>query len=165
MSSIEAVTAREILDSRGNPTVEVELALEDGTAARAAVPSGASTGQFEAVELRDGDPSRYGGKGVEKAVLAVLDEIGPELLGYDASEQRLIDQALLDLDGTPTSPGSAPTRFSVSLSLWRRRPPTPPTSRSSAMSGGPNAHLLPVPMLNILNGVRTRIPMSISRSS
>ncbi|HEV8527733.1 MAG TPA: phosphopyruvate hydratase, partial [Actinomycetes bacterium] len=85
MSSIEAVTAREILDSRGNPTVEVELALEDGTAARAAVPSGASTGQFEAVELRDGDPSRYGGKGVEKAVLAVLDEIGPELLGYDPS--------------------------------------------------------------------------------
>ncbi len=101
VASIDAVGAREILDSRGNPTVEVEVALDDGTIARAAVPSGASTGQFEAVELRDGDKERYGGKGVEKAVLAVLDDIGPELLGYDASEQRLVDQALLDLDGTP----------------------------------------------------------------
>src|SRR6195952_4369120 len=87
--SIDAVGAREILDSRGNPTVEVEVALDDGTIARAAVPSGASTGQFEAVELRDGDKKRYGGKGVEKAVLAVLDEIGPALVGMEASEQRL----------------------------------------------------------------------------
>src|SRR5258705_839403 len=99
MSAIEAVGAREILDSRGNPTVEVEVALDDGTVARAAVPSGASTGAFEAVELRDGDPERYGGKGVEKAVLGVVDEIGPELLGFDAAEQRLVDQALIDLDG------------------------------------------------------------------
>jgi enolase len=101
VASIDAVGAREILDSRGNPTVEVEVALDDGTIARAAVPSGASTGQFEAVELRDGDKKRYGGKGVDRAVTAVLDEIGPELIGYDASEQRLIDQALIDLDGTP----------------------------------------------------------------
>src|SRR5947209_8672040 len=100
MASIEAVGAREILDSRGNPTVEVEVALDDGTIARAAVPSGASTGAFEAVELRDGE-SRYGGKGVEKAVTAVLDEISPELLGIDASEQRIVDQTMIDLDGTP----------------------------------------------------------------
>ena len=100
MASIEAVGAREILDSRGNPTVEVEVALDDGTVSRAAVPSGASTGAFEAVELRDGG-SRYGGKGVEKAVDAVLDVIGPELVGFEASEQRLVDQRLLELDATP----------------------------------------------------------------
>src|SRR5205085_2916127 len=100
LASIEAVGAREILDSRGNPTVEVEVALDDGTIGRAAVPSGASTGQFEAVELRDGG-ARYGGKGVAKAVTAVLDDIGPELVGYEATEQRMVDQALLDLDGTP----------------------------------------------------------------
>lgn len=101
MATIEAVGAREILDSRGNPTVEVEVALDDTTIARAAVPSGASTGAFEAVELRDGDAARYAGKGVEKAVTAVMDEIAPELLGHEASDQRLIDQALIDLDGTP----------------------------------------------------------------
>src|SRR5512135_3830270 len=100
VASIDAVGAREILDSRGNPTVEVEIALDDGTTGRAAVPSGASTGAFEAVELRDGD-ERYGGKGVQGAVTAVLDEIGPELVGSEAAEQRLVDQALLDLDGTP----------------------------------------------------------------
>src|SRR6185503_18168865 len=98
VANIDAVGAREILDSRGNPTVEVEVALDDGTVARAAVPSGASTGAFEATELRDGDKGRYGGKGVTRAVLAVLDEIGPELIGYDPAEQRLIDQALIDLD-------------------------------------------------------------------
>ena len=94
MSSIDALIAREILDSRGNPTIEVEVGLDDGTVGRAAVPSGASTGVHEAVELRDGDPARYQGKGVEKAVLAVDDEIGPELLGYDDTEQRLIDQVM-----------------------------------------------------------------------
>jgi enolase len=152
VSSIEAVTAREILDSRGNPTVEVELALEDGTAARAAVPSGASTGQFEAVELRDGDTSRYGGKGVEKAVLAVLDEIGPELLGYDASEQRLIDQALLDLDGTPDkSRLGANAILGVSLAVAKAAADSADLPLFRYV-GGPNAHLLPVPMLNILNG-------------
>jgi enolase len=97
---IEDVDAREILDSRGNPTVEVEVLLDDGTAARAAVPSGASTGAFEAVERRDGDKERYGGKGVEQAVRAVLEEIAEEVAGLDASDQRLVDQAMLDLDGT-----------------------------------------------------------------
>ena len=101
MAVIEQVGAREILDSRGNPTVEVEVALDDGTLARAAVPSGASTGEHEAVELRDGDADRYGGKGVEHAVNAVLDEIGPELAGVEAFEQRVVDQKLVDLDGTP----------------------------------------------------------------
>ena len=100
MPIIEQVGAREILDSRGNPTVEVEIALIDGTFARAAVPSGASTGEHEAVELRDGG-ERYGGKGVQKAVQAVLDEIGPAVIGLNADDQRLVDQALVDLDGTP----------------------------------------------------------------
>ncbi|MCU0264560.1 MAG: phosphopyruvate hydratase, partial [Actinomycetia bacterium] len=152
MAAIEAIGAREILDSRGNPTVEVEVALDDGTVARAGVPSGASTGAFEAVELRDGDPARYGGKGVEKAVLAVIDEIGPELLGYDASEQRLVDQALIDLDGTPgKSRLGANAILGVSLAVARA------AADSAGLPlfryvGGPNAHLLPVPMMNILNG-------------
>ena len=101
MATIEAVGAREILDSRGNPTVEVEVALDDGTIARAGVPSGASTGAFEAVERRDGEKGRYLGKGVQDAVNAVMDDIAPELIGFEASEQRLVDQALIDLDGTP----------------------------------------------------------------
>src|SRR5689334_25142979 len=100
VATIDAVGAREILDSRGNPTVEVEVALDDGTIARAAVPSGASTGAFEAVERRDGDKKRYLGKGVENAVNAVLDQIQPALLGFEASDQRMVDQAMLDLDGT-----------------------------------------------------------------
>src|SRR6059036_2382325 len=100
MATIEAIVAREILDSRGNPTVEVEVGLDDGTIARAAVPSGASTGAFEALELRDGDPKRYGGKGVDKAVEHVTERIAPELYGSEATEQRLIDQAMLDLDAT-----------------------------------------------------------------
>ncbi len=151
MATIEAVGAREILDSRGNPTVEVEVALDDGTFARAAVPSGASTGAFEAVELRDGG-DRYGGKGVRKAVAAVLDEIGPELLGFEASEQRLIDAALIDLDGTADkSRFGANAILGVSLAVAK-------AAASSAdlplfrYLGGPNAHLLPVPMFNILNG-------------
>ena len=100
MASIEAVGAREILDSRGNPTVEVEVVLDDGTFARAAVPSGASTGAFEAVELRDGG-DRYVGKGVSKAVDAVIQKLGPAVEGLDADDQRLVDQAMLDADGTP----------------------------------------------------------------
>jgi enolase len=151
VASIEAVGAREILDSRGNPTIEVELALDDGTLSRAAVPSGASTGQFEAIELRDGG-ERYGGKGVQNAVAAVLDTIGPELVGYEASEQRLIDQALRDLDATPDkSRLGANAILGVSLA----------TAKAAANCadlplfrylGGPNAYLLPVPMMNILNG-------------
>jgi enolase len=149
---IEQVGAREILDSRGNPTVEVEVALDDGTLARAAVPSGASTGEHEAVELRDGDPNRYGGKGVEKAVTAVLDEIGPELTGIDAVDQRIVDQKLVDLDGTPDkSRLGANAILGVSLAVAKA------AAESSGLElfryiGGPNAHVLPVPMLNILNG-------------
>ncbi|HWH29928.1 MAG TPA: phosphopyruvate hydratase [Mycobacteriales bacterium] len=152
MSAIDAVGAREILDSRGNPTVEVEVALDDGTIARAAVPSGASTGAYEAVELRDGDDARYLGKGVRKAVGAVLDTIGPELVGMDATEQRLVDSALLDLDGSPDkSRLGANALLGVSLAVAKA------AAESSHLPlfryvGGPNAHLLPVPMLNILNG-------------
>jgi enolase len=152
VASIDAVGAREILDSRGNPTVEVEVALDDGTIARAAVPSGASTGQFEAVELRDGDKKRFGGKGVERAVLGVLDEIGPALVGFEASEQRLVDQALLDLDGSPNkSRLGANALLGVSLAVARA------AAESAELPlfryvGGPNAHVLPVPMMNILNG-------------
>ncbi len=152
MASIEAVGAREILDSRGNPTVEVEVALDDGTIARAGVPSGASTGAFEAVERRDGDDARFGGKGVQGAVDAVVDDIAPEVLGIDASEQRLIDQLLIELDGTPNKGKlGANAILGVSLAVARA------AAESSGLSlfryiGGPNAHVLPVPMLNILNG-------------
>ncbi|MDT7554503.1 MAG: enolase, partial [Pseudonocardiales bacterium] len=152
MAVIEQVGAREILDSRGNPTVEVEVALDDGTLARAAVPSGASTGEHEAVELRDGDPLRFGGKGVEKAVSAVLDEIGPELVGMEAVDQRLVDQRLVDLDGTPAkSRLGANALLGVSLAVAKA------AAESSGLElfryvGGPNAHVLPVPMMNIING-------------
>ena len=151
MASIDAVGAREILDSRGNPTVEVEVALDDGTIARAAVPSGASTGAFEAVELRDGG-DRYGGKGVTKAVDGVLDVIGPELLGYEASEQRLIDQRLIDLDGTPDkSRLGANALLGVSLAVASAAADSADLPLFRYV-GGPSAHLLPVPMMNILNG-------------
>ncbi|MFW6695525.1 phosphopyruvate hydratase [Streptomyces sp. MAR4 CNX-425] len=152
MPSIDVVVAREILDSRGNPTVEVEVGLDDGSTGRAAVPSGASTGAFEAVELRDGDKDRYGGKGVEKAVLAVIEQIGPELVGYDATEQRLIDQAMFDLDATPDKSSlGANAILGVSLAVAHA------ASEASDLPlfrylGGPNAHVLPVPMMNILNG-------------
>lgn len=139
MPIIEQVRAREILDSRGNPTVEVEVALIDGTFARAAAPSGASTGEHEAVELRDGG-DRYGGKGVQKAVQAVLDEIGPAVIGLNADDQRLVDQALVDLDGTPTSPGWAATRSWVSRSLLPRRRRIRRSCRCSVMSGAKRAH-------------------------
>ncbi len=152
MASIEAVGAREILDSRGNPTVEVEVALDDGTVARAEVPSGASTGAFEAVERRDGDSGRYLGKGVQEAVNAVVDTIAPEVLGLEASEQRIIDQTLIDLDGTPNKAKlGANAILGVSLAVARA------AAESAGLSlfryvGGPNAHVLPVPMMNILNG-------------
>ncbi|GLZ10063.1 enolase [Actinomadura sp. NBRC 104425] len=151
MSSIEAVLAREILDSRGNPTVEVEVLLADGTEARAAVPSGASTGQFEAVELRDGG-ERYGGKGVRNAVKAVNETIDEKLVGLPAADQRLIDQLLIDLDGTPgKSKLGANAVLGVSLAVAKA------AAESAGLPlfryvGGPNAHLLPVPMMNILNG-------------
>jgi enolase len=152
VATIEAIGAREILDSRGNPTVEVEVVLDDGTMARAAVPSGASTGAFEANELRDGDSKRYLGKGVEKAVDNVNERIAEAVRGFDATEQRLVDQAMLDLDGTPEkSELGANAILGVSLAVAKA------AADSSGLSlfkylGGPNAHLLPVPMLNILNG-------------
>ncbi|GAA1962838.1 phosphopyruvate hydratase [Amycolatopsis minnesotensis] len=152
MAVIEQVGAREILDSRGNPTVEVEVALDDGTLARAAVPSGASTGEHEAVELRDGDPARYGGKGVERAVAAVLDEIGPELTGIEAVDQRIVDQKLVDLDGTPDkSRLGANALLGVSLAVAKAAADSAELELFRYL-GGPNAHVLPVPMLNILNG-------------
>ena len=152
MALIEAVGAREILDSRGNPTVEVEVLLEDGTVARAAVPSGASTGAFEAYELRDGDKNRYLGKGVEKAVDAVIDVLGPAIEGFDAAEQRAIDAELIGLDGTDNKKKlGANSILGVSLAVARA------AADSADMPlyryvGGANAHVLPVPMLNVING-------------
>ncbi|MBB2985684.1 phosphopyruvate hydratase [Terracoccus luteus] len=152
MASIEEIGAREILDSRGNPTVEVELRLDDGTFARAAVPSGASTGAFEASERRDGDKGRYLGKGVQQAVDAVIEEINPRLVGFDASEQRLIDAEMLALDGSKNKETlGANAILGVSLAVAHA------AAESAGLPlfryvGGPNAHVLPVPMMNILNG-------------
>ncbi|MEV1199333.1 phosphopyruvate hydratase [Microbispora rosea] len=152
MAAIEAITAREILDSRGNPTVEVEVLLDDYSTGRAAVPSGASTGQFEAVELRDGDKKRYLGKGVEKAVLGVTDEIADELIGFDAEEQRLIDQTMIDLDGTPNKARlGANALLGISLAVAKAAADSADLPLFRYV-GGPNAHILPVPMMNILNG-------------
>ena len=151
MASIEVVVAREILDSRGNPTVEVEVALDDGIVARAAVPSGASTGAFEAVELRDGG-DRYEGKGVLNACAAVEDDIAPVILGFDASEQRLVDQAMIDLDGTPNKANlGANAILGVSLAVAKAAAESADLPLFRYV-GGPNAHVLPVPMMNILNG-------------
>ena len=151
MASIEAVYARQILDSRGNPTVEVEVILDDMTLGRAAVPSGASTGAFEAVELRDGG-DEYGGKAVTKAVAAVIDEIQPELLGFDADDQRLVDQAMIDLDRTPDK-----SRLGANAILGVSLATAVAAAKSAGLPlfryiGGPNGHVLPVPMMNILNG-------------
>jgi enolase len=151
VASIEAVGAREILDSRGNPTVEVEVLLDDGAFGRAAVPSGASTGQFEAVELRDGG-DRYLGKGVQKAVDAVIQKIGPAIEGLDADDQRIVDQTMNQLDGTPNKADlGANAILGASLAVAKA------AAESAGLPlyryvGGPNAHLLPVPMMNILNG-------------
>ena len=152
MATIEALNAREILDSRGNPTVEVEVLLDDTTFARAAVPSGASTGAFEAVERRDNDKDRYLGKGVENAVNAVLEDLQPKLLGFDASDQRLIDAEMLAADGTDNKGNiGANAILGVSLAVAKA------AAESAGLPlfryvGGPNAHILPVPMMNILNG-------------
>ncbi|AAT89480.1 enolase [Leifsonia xyli subsp. xyli] len=152
MAAIEAVGAREILDSRGNPTVEVEVLLEDGTVSRAAVPSGASTGAFEAYELRDGDKGRYLGKGVEKAVDAVLDEIGPAIEGFEASDQRIVDEAMIELDGTDNKKRlGANAMLGVSLAVAKAAADSADLPLFRYL-GGPNAHVLPVPMMNIING-------------
>ena len=152
MALIDAIHAREILDSRGNPTVEVEVLLSDGQIGRAAVPSGASTGEHEAVELRDGDKGRYLGKGVQKAVDAVLDQIAPALIGFDATDQRSIDQAMIDLDGTPNkSKLGANSILGVSLAVANAAAASADLPLYKYL-GGPNAHVLPVPLMNILNG-------------
>ena len=149
---IEAVGAREILDSRGNPTVEVEVLLDDGTVSRAAVPSGASTGAFEAYELRDGDNDRYLGKGVQKAVDAVLDELGPAIEDLDASDQRVVDAALKDADGTDNKGRlGANAILGVSLAVAKAAADSADLPLFRYL-GGPNAHVLPVPMMNIING-------------
>lgn len=152
MATIEAIVAREILDSRGNPTVEVEVGLDDGSVGRAAVPSGASTGAFEALELRDGDKSRYLGKGVLKAVENIEEKLIDELVGYEASDQRLIDQKMLDLDGTADkSELGANAILGVSLAVAKAAAASAELPLFRYL-GGPNASLLPVPMMNILNG-------------
>jgi enolase len=152
MTAIVAVHARQILDSRGNPTVEVDVTLDDGSMGRAAVPSGASTGAHEAVELRDGDKGRWGGKGVEKAVANVNGEIAQAIAGRDAKDQQGLDHALVALDGTPNK-GRLGANAILGVSLA--------TAKAAAASlrqplyryvGGPEANLLPVPMMNILNG-------------
>ena len=151
MAIIEALGAREILDSRGNPTVEVEVLLEDGTVGRAAVPSGASTGAFEAVELRDG-AKRYLGKGVEQAIKNVVDVIAPEVIGLDAQDQRLVDQTMIDLDGTKNKAKlGANSILGVSLAVAKASAEHADLSLFKYV-GGNNAHVLPVPMMNILNG-------------
>jgi enolase 1/2/3 len=152
MTVIVDIVAREILDSRGNPTVEVDVHLEDGSMGRAAVPSGASTGAHEAVELRDGDATRYLGKGVTKAVDAVNGEIFDTLAGLDARDQRAIDEMLIELDGTPNKARlGANAILGVSLAMAKA------AAETSALPlyrylGGPSAHILPVPMMNIING-------------
>ena len=149
---IELVKAQEILDSRGNPTIEVEVLLEDGSFGRAAVPSGASTGIHEALELRDGDKKRYGGKGVTKAVNNVNSQIADELIGWDATEQIAIDKTLLDIDGTPNKANlGANAILGTSLAVAKA------AANSLGLPlyryiGGVYSHVLPVPMMNILNG-------------
>jgi enolase len=152
MSIIESVFARQILDSRGNPTIEVDIITEDGILGRAAVPSGASTGENEAVELRDGDKSRFMGKGVLKAVDNVNDLIAPEIVGYSVFDQRLIDQLMIDLDGTENkSKLGANAILGVSLAVAKAaaEESSQPLYR---YIGGVNAHIMPVPMMNIING-------------
>ena len=152
MSIIESVFARQILDSRGNPTVEVDVITENGFLGRAAVPSGASTGEHEAVELRDGDKSKYLGKGVLKAVENVNELIAPEILGFSVFDQKLIDEAMIELDGTENkSKLGANAILGVSLAVAKA------AADESAQPlfrylGGVNAHVLPVPMMNIING-------------
>src|SRR3989441_11925778 len=152
MSTIIAVRAREILDSRGNPTLEADVTLSSGAAGRAAVPSGASTGEHEAVELRDGDQRRFGGKGVLEAVKNVNEVIGPRLEGLAAEDQMAVDYAMLELDGTPNkSHLGANAILAVSLAAARA------AAQEAGLPlyrylGGPVAHIIPVPMMNILNG-------------
>jgi enolase len=152
MSAIIEINARQILDSRGNPTVEADVTLESGVTGRAAVPSGASTGQHEALELRDGDADRYNGKGVEKAIAAIEDEIQPEVLGLDAVEQMVLDRTMIALDGTENK-GRLGANSILAVSLAAARAAAAeldlPLYR---YVGGPMARVMPVPMMNVLNG-------------
>ena len=165
MTSIVDILGREILDSRGNPTVEVDVHLEDGSFGRAAVPSGASTGAHEANELRDGDKSRYLGKGVLKAVDAVNGELFDALQGMDAEDQRRIDAAMIDLDGTKNKARlGANAILGVSLAVAKA------AAEASGLPlyryvGGASAHMLPVPMMNIINGGAMPTTPSTSRNS
>src|SRR5438132_6277320 len=154
MPLIEEVHAREVLDSRGNPTVEVDVVLDDGTVGRAAVPSGASTGKHEAVELRDGDPNRFDGRGVLVACRNVREELAPQVIGLDPLDQRGLDRVVIDLDGSPNK-GSLGANAILGVSLA--------AAKAAAGSldlplfrylGGPNAHVLPVPLMNVINGGR-----------
>ncbi len=152
MPAIEAIHAREILDSRGNPTVEVDVLLEDGSFGRAAVPSGASTGEHEALELRDGDPKRFGGKGVLTAIDNVVSVIGPALVGEEALDQRAIDAMLLDLDGSADKSNlGANAVLGVSLAVAHAAADALDLPLYRAV-GGANAHVLPVPFMNVING-------------
>ena len=152
MAMIEDIEAREILDSRGNPTIEVTVYLEDGAEGTAGVPSGASTGAFEAVERRDGDENRYQGKGVQDAVDAVGEVLAPEIIGLDARDQREIDRVMLEIDGTPNKGKiGANAILGVSLAVARAAAESAELPLYEYL-GGPNAHVLPVPMMNILNG-------------
>ena len=152
MAEIAALTAREILDSRGNPTVEVDVLLEDGTIGRAAVPSGASTGQYEAYELRDGDSARYLGKGVQSAVTSVVDVLGPAIEGMEASDQRGIDEELMNADGTENKSNlGANAILGISLAVARASAESADLPLFQYL-GGVNAHVLPVPMMNVING-------------
>ncbi|WP_417472318.1 phosphopyruvate hydratase [Leisingera sp.] len=152
MSTIIDIHAREILDSRGNPTVEVDVVLEDGTMGRAAVPSGASTGAYEAVEKRDGDTARYMGKGVLEAVAAVNGEIAEELVGFDATEQVAVDQAMIELDGTDNK-GRLGANAILGVSMAVAKAAADFTSQPLyRYIGGTSARVLPVPMMNIING-------------
>ena len=152
MSTIIDIHAREILDSRGNPTVEVDVTLEDGTLGRAAVPSGASTGAYEAVEKRDGDKGRYLGKGVRDAVASVNGEIAESLVGFDATEQEAIDGAMIELDGTPNK-GRLGANAILGVSLAAAKAAADYTSQPLyRYVGGTAARVLPVPMMNIING-------------
>lgn len=152
MTTIVNVKAREILDSRGNPTVEVDVFLESGVMGRAAVPSGASTGEREAVELRDGDPKRYFGKGVTKAVRNIHELINPKIIGMDAQSQKDIDQTMIDIDGTPNKKklgANAILGVSLAVAKAASQAKGEPLYR---YIGGEDAHVLPVPMMNIING-------------
>ena len=152
-TSISQIIPRQILDSRGNPTVEVDVLLESGVVGRAAVPSGASTGEHEALELRDGDKKRYLGKGTSKAVKNVADKIAPVLYGMDATDQLAVDDAMLELDGTGFKKSKLGANAILAVSLANAK------AASAALGqplfkylGGPNAKVLPVPMANVING-------------